>query len=98
MDGAGLALHAVDQHAPEIADLDRKLALPEEISAGVRRLEAGQVENTDIDRGNGHARLLARREPREMNGERHRLARPRQRRRVELDVERVRAAIDGEPG
>ena len=33
-----------------------------------------------------------------MDGQRHRLARPRQLRRVELDVERVRTAIDGEPG
>ena len=33
-----------------------------------------------------------------MDGQRHRLTRPRQLRRVELDVERVRAGIDGEPG
>ena len=33
VDGAGLALHAVDQHAPEIADLDREFALPKEIGA-----------------------------------------------------------------
>ena len=98
MNGAGLALHAVDQHAPEIADLDRQLALPEEIGARVRRLEAGQIENADIDRRDGHPRLLARREAGEMNGQRHRLTRPRSVRRVELDVERVRAAIDGEPG
>ena len=98
MDGAGRALHAVDQHAPEIADLDRQLALPEEIGARVGRLEAGQIEDADIDRRDGHPRLFARRKAREMNGQRHRLARPRERRRVELDVERVRAAIDGEPG
>ena len=98
MDGAGLALHAVDQHAPEIADFNRQLALPKEIGAGVGRLEPGQIENANIDRRDGHARLFARREPGEMNGQRHGLARPRQLRRVELDVERMRTAIDGEPG
>ena len=97
MDGAGRALHAVDQHAPEIANLDRQLALPEEIGVRVRRLEPGQIENADIDRRDGHPRLLARREAGDVNGQRHRLARPRERRRVELDVERVRIAVDGEP-
>ena len=33
-----------------------------------------------------------------MNGKRHRLARPRELRRVERDVELVRVAVDGEPG
>ena len=33
-----------------------------------------------------------------MNGQRHGLTRPRERRRIELDVERMRVAIDGEPG
>ena len=98
MDGARRALHAVDQHAPEIADLDRQLALPEEIGAGVRRLEPGQIQNADIDRGDGHPRFFARRKAGEMNGQRHRLARPRERRRVERNIERMRTSIDGEPG
>ena len=34
MDRPRGALHAVDQHAPEVADLHRQLALAEEISAG----------------------------------------------------------------
>ena len=50
VDRAGRALHAVDQHAVEVADLDGELALAEEIAGRVGRLEAGQVEDADIDR------------------------------------------------
>ena len=98
MDSAGRALHAVDQHAPEVANLDRQFALPEEIGARVRRLEPGQIEDADIDRGDGHPRLFARRKAGDVNRQRHRLARPRERRRVELNVERMRISINGEPG
>ena len=75
MDRAGRALHAVDQHAPEVADLDRQLALAEEIGARVRRLEAGEVEDADVDRRDGDARLLARREAGDLDRHGHRLAR-----------------------
>jgi len=74
------------------------LRCPKKVGAGVRSFESGQIKNANVDRGDGHARLLARREPREMNGEGHRFARPRELWRVELDIERVRTWIDGEPG
>src|SRR5208282_1418575 len=86
MDGAGRALHAVDQHAPKIANLHRQLALAEEIAARIGRLEPGQIENADIDRRDGYERLLARREAGDLHWNRHRLARPRQLRGFERDV------------
>ena len=49
----GRALHAVDQPAVEVADLDPELALAEVMAVGVGRLEAGQVQDADIDRGDG---------------------------------------------
>ncbi len=98
VDGAGCALHAVDQHAPQVADLDRKLALAEEIGARVRRLEAGQVEDSDVDRRHRHPRLLARRKARDLDRQRHRLARLHERRRVERDGELARISRDPEPG
>ena len=63
-----------------------KLALAEEIGARVRRLEAGEVENADVDRRHRHPRLLARREARDLDRQRHRLARLRERRRVERNA------------
>ncbi len=98
VDGARRALHAVDQHAPEVADLDRELALAEEIGARVRRLEAGQVEDADVDGRHGHPRLLARREAGDLDRQGHRLARLRERRRVERNVELARVGRDAEPG
>ena len=98
MDRARRALHAVDQHAPEVADLDRELALAEEVGARVRRLEAGEVENADVDRRHRHPRLLARREARDLDRQGHRLARLGERRRVERDVELARVRRDAEPG
>ena len=58
---AGDAVHAVDQHAIEIADFDRKLALAEEIAARLRRLVPRQIEDADVDRGDRRPRPLRRR-------------------------------------
>ncbi len=59
MQRADDALHAVDQIAVEIADIERELALAEEIAARVGRLIMGEVEDADVDGGDRHPRLLA---------------------------------------
>ena len=58
-DGAARALHAVDEIAVEVAHLRRELPLAEEVLDRIRRLVAGEVEDADIDRRDGDARLLA---------------------------------------
>ena len=55
------ALHAVDQQAVEVADLHAELALAEIPVVRRRRLEAGEVEDADIDGGDGDVGLRARR-------------------------------------
>ena len=60
---AGHALHAVDQEAVEVADLDAELALAEIPVVRRRRLEVGEVEDAEVDRGDrdiGLARRAAR--------------------------------------
>ena len=57
---AGHALRRVDQLAVEIAELDAELALAEIPAIGIGHLEVGEVENAEIDRGDGHIGLLAR--------------------------------------
>ena len=75
-----------------------ELALAEEIAARVRRLVAGEIEDADVDRGDRDLRLLARREPADLDRHGHRLARPRLLRRLNRDVELVGALVDREPG
>src|SRR5262249_47383810 len=56
--GASLGAHAIDQPAIDIADLGAKPALPEEPILWFRGLEARQVEDANVGRRNGDARLL----------------------------------------
>ena len=58
---AGGAFHAVDQEAVEVANVHAELALAEEITGRVGGLEAGQVQNADIDGGDRDLGLLSRR-------------------------------------
>ena len=98
LNGPGHALHAVDQHAPEVADLDRQLALAEEIRARVRCPVAGKVEDAEVDRRDGDMRLLSRREACDRDRDLERLARLRECWRAEGDVELAPLGADGEPG
>ena len=95
---AGRALHAVDQHAVEVADVDGELALAEEIAARVGRLVAGEIEDADVDRGDRDLRLFARRETADLDRHGQRLARPGLVRRLDRDVELVGGFVDREPG
>ncbi len=53
------ALHAVDQLPIEVADFRRHAALAEIVIVRRRRLVVGEVENTDIDRGDDDFCILA---------------------------------------
>ncbi len=59
-DAARAAVRAVDQAAIDVADSDAELALAEIVILGVRRGEAGQVQDTEIDGGDGGMDRLAR--------------------------------------
>ncbi len=96
-DLAACALHAVDQVAVEIADFRRQRALAEIVIVGRRRLVIGEIENADIDRGNRDPRLVAGFEPLDLDRDVQRGVRPQQRRRLQIDGERLRRAVDGEP-
>ena len=91
------ALHAVDQVAIEVADFRRKRPLAEIVIVGRRRLVVGQIENADIDRGDHDLGVRAGGEPGKLHRNPQRRIRPQQRRRLDLDAERSRRAIDGEP-
>src|SRR5262249_6245874 len=56
--GASLGAHTIDQPAIDIADLGAEPALPEEPILWLRGLEARQIEDADVGRRNGDARLL----------------------------------------
>ena len=96
-DLAARALHAVDQLTVEVADLRRERMLPEIIVIGRRRLVVGEIEDADIDRGDDHARLFAGRHARDLDRNMQGRVRPNERRRLDLDIERLCRAIDREP-
>jgi hypothetical protein len=91
------ALHTVDQLAVEVADLGRERLLAEIVIVRRRRLVVGQIEDADIDGGDDDACLLAGGEA--PNLDRYVQARVRsdQCRRLEIDAERLSAAVDREP-
>ncbi len=98
MDRARGALHAVDEQAVEIADVDGELALAEEIVFRIGRLEAGDVEDADVDRRDRDRGFFPRREAGELDRQGHGLARLRHLGRAERDVELALRLLDAEPG
>ncbi len=74
------------------------LRWPKYQSSGRRRLEVGEVEDADIDRGDGDEGLRARREVVDRDRDRHRLARAHLVDDAERDVEVAVAGLDLGPG
>ena len=62
-----------------------------------RRLVAGQVEDPEIDGRHGHARLFTGTEAAELDGHGEACAGAHLLRRAELDAERSRTLVDGQP-
>src|SRR6516225_4004126 len=93
---AARRLHAVDELAVKIAHIRGEPALAEIIFVGSGRLVVRQVEDADIDGGDDEARLFA---GEAIDLDRHAQGRAgtRQGGKSEIDRERLRLAIDGEP-
>src|SRR5262249_12264059 len=94
---AAFGAHAVDQAAVEVADLAAEPPLAVEPGLGFGRLEARQIEDADVDRGERDARLFAHGEPGQTHWHRERRARLHLLRHGELYAQRARSLLDLEP-
>ena len=88
------ALHAIDQLAVEVTNLGAEPALAEIIVIGRRRLVIGEIEDADIDCGNNDARLLTGSKTTDLHRNRQLAVRPDHLRKLQIERERFRRAID----
>ena len=95
---AALALHAVDQHAVDVAQFGRQPLLVEVIVLRCGRIVAGEIEDADIDGGNRDEGLFAGGQIADLHGNGQLLARLHDLGRRQLDIERARGTVDAEPG
>ena len=95
---AALALHAVDQHAVDVAQFGGQALLVEVVVLRRRRIVAREVEDADVHRSHGDEGFLAGAEVAEFHRNGEGLARLHHPGRRQLDVERARRAVDAEPG
>src|SRR5262249_57006770 len=96
-DSAALAVLAADEVAVDVAHLDAKATLAEEVAGGIGSHEVGQLQDPLVDRGEGEIRLVAARESANADRDVDRLARPGLRRNVHGDLERACGGDDSEP-
>src|ERR1700678_3909673 len=98
MDRPCRTLHSVDQQSVEIAYLDGKFALAEEIFLRVGSFEPGDIENSHIDRRYSDVGFFAWRQACDFDRKRERLPRARDFWSAEREVELARGRVDAEPG
>src|SRR5690606_5954355 len=87
----------IDQFAVIIADLDAETPLAEIPARRIRRLEAGEVQNANIDGSHGDEGRLASRLPGDRQPDLHGRTRTHRLRRVDFHRMPALTGIDGQP-